>query len=779
MRVLGTFFILLFSVNGLTQSSEINAGAVSSEILRLVNAYRDSIGVRKLKNNSILEAAAQDQADYNNWNNTLSHDQITYNKQTPSERVFYYGGNFNYIGENVAFVSTLLPNKKAKSAIELATDLFTSWMNSPPHKENISRANYYLSGIALSYNKKTNQLYGTQVFSALGYNFKAAHTTPAKAYGVQGYNEKSCESMKNFRYGTLSFANGIYTRGDSIFIKYHNKSYFDRVINGANDGYAIDIVFRDQLPCNSPNRFHGSNIFDGYMLPPVFRYELLRENQSENPKKLATYLGLLPKGLPQHELNLILIRDNKKCDYSYPVQVPYEDIPPFYIEPVWLSQEANFTPFSIDTTITIHFSFLRSSTNFYRSDYMEQVYLINKYAPFVKKIEIQTYSSIEGKEWYNKRLQEERAAKIEAAFSGIGLTKRNLFKTTAKENWEKFETQKKEMKLTEFDKMNTLDVKRYLKINNKNGKYDSLLFEQRRSVATIKIKGRVDALNDDDKLAIAWDRALKEHNIEMAAMILQKVIENDVSSPYLFTNDARIDSSYYENLTFATNLLALKIKTKSQRLPKNVENTKILSLPLTNIEENYYAINWINLYYHNLYRISRQYFSNPTKDKPTIMPEKVFTILEKIKPNYFPDSSYIDRIKLNHSLAAIHYYAWVNNYSLVDSHFNNIFTYFFKIDLPIKQATDLALYANMFHKFDKSVKMLASYFDKNQLDENAAFVLAQTATSIQKELDPNNYFEYMKKAYAFNPKRWCKWLNTNFQVLRNETVKQMYCEVCL
>lgn len=308
--------------------------------------------------------------------------------------------------------------------------------------------------------------------------------------------------------------------------------------------------------------------------------------------------------------------------------------------------------------------------------------------------------------------------------------------------------------------------------------YDSLLFEQRRSIARVHIAGEVSNINDPYNLSISWQKALDNKNIELAAMLLKKAV--DMEEPTIISlYDRRIDSTYYENKTFAINALALKIKTRARRLSSTFNNAAMLDLDIKSKENSFYAINWANLYYHDLYTISRQYYNNPEKDTPPVSPENVFQVIDLIDNNHFSDSTYLDRIKLNHSLSSIHYYAWINNYSLVDKYFNQIFDYFYRANLSIEEATDLALYANHFYNYDKSVRMLDFYYDQDLLDERSSFVLAQTATLIQKELNEEDLIGYMNKAISFNKKRWCNWLNSNFQVRRNEKVKDIYCKTCL
>ncbi len=762
------------SVNA--QKSTINFQQLNSELHQLINNYRDSIGLPRLKTNTILEQAAKDQADYNNWQNVLGHDQVTYNKQSPSERVFFYNGNFNYIGENVAFVIANIAADTLKDETTLAQELFTAWINSPPHRENIATTQYYQAGLGFSYNSTTGKLYATQVFSAKGYTFPTRYETPRRAYGVQHYAKEPCQGLKNFRYGTLSFANGIYTIGDSIFIRYHDINYFNEVISSPNDGYAVDIVFRDQFPCGAFNLLHGSEIFDGYLLPPVFRYEILARNKSKNPKKLDSFLGILPKNLPPHELNLMLVNNNHKCDYSYPVITPSADIPPFFIEPLLVDVQAEFVPFKIDTTIEIPFYFKRSSASFSTPGFGFEQLEIQKYADYIKKIDIQTYSSVEGKSWFNERIQAERAKNIEAFFTFINITDKSLFKTHANENWDKFDEQVIALNLTEFKDLSKAEVKRYLKLKNTNGKYDSLLYEQRKSVARIKIKGKVTGFNDSSNVGLIWEDILAQKNIPLAAKFLQSNYPHALSNELFFGSP--FDSIYFDNKAFACNYMANKIANKFYRFNADLKSIELMALDFSDKTNLYYALNWMNIYYWDLYYISRQYFDNPEKRMPTISPEKVLEKLQSVPDTVFTDTTYLSRLKLNHCLSSIHYFVWNNEWSKVNYYFDLIFDYFYTANLTITEATDLALYTNYFHRYDRSVKLLDLYYNKSELDENAAFVLAQTATLIQGELEEQTYLGYMKKALEFNKARWCGWINGNFQVMRNETVKTIYCNVC-
>lgn len=778
MKLLPTLVLLFCVTVTFSQSTQLNYNEIGKLILKQVNAYRDSIDARPLKNNSILHQAAEDHADYMSWNKYLGHDQVTYNKQTPAERVFYYGGNFNYIGENVAVITPRINDSTFKTSDKIAQEFFTLWINSTGHRENISKDFYYQSGISFAYDSKSNKLYSAQVFSALGYNFPSRLKSPAKAYGVQAYNEETCEGSKNFRYGTLSFANHLFVSHDSVFIRYHDINYFKKVVSNPNDGYALDIVFRDQLPCNSPNLFHGSGIFDGYMLEPKFQYDLYKHNYSQNPKKLITYIGKLPKGISNYEINLILIKDNIRCDYSYPVIIPSKDIPPFYIEPLMVDTISEvLAQIKLDTTIELSFSFERSSTNWNEDLSFNTFNSIRAYTNFIQSVEINTFSSVEGKEWFNIRLQEERAAKIKSLLTAYVSNQKTEVNVHSKENWEKFNKQIKENNLTEFEDKSPEEIKRYLKLKKGNTLYDSLLFDQRKASATIKIKGIVKGDATGPESLLIWDEVVKQKNFAAATHLLYRAAQQENNFVTYDTYNPELDT-FYNYAPFSCNILAERIKNNWRKLPVQLDSTQLINLRLDNKANKYTIANWINLYYHDLYWRSRYYYTDPSKNQIKVDPEIVLKRLNLLETGAFEDTTYWPKLKLNQQLASIQYYSYINDWQKVNLYFNQIFDHFFDANLPINEAHDLALFCNYHYKYDMSVKMLDHYFEQETLNENAAFTLAQTATVLQDEIEEERYIAYMTTAREMNPKRWCGWLNSNFQVMRNEKVKGMYCEHC-
>jgi uncharacterized protein YkwD len=72
----------------------------------------------------------------------------------PNQRVQAAGYTYSWTGENIAYSSELLVN-----------EVFSGWMNSPPHRENILRKEYREIGIGVVV-ISNGEVYYTQVFGS-------------------------------------------------------------------------------------------------------------------------------------------------------------------------------------------------------------------------------------------------------------------------------------------------------------------------------------------------------------------------------------------------------------------------------------------------------------------------------------------------------------------------------------------------------------------------------------------------------------------------------------
>jgi len=74
--------------------------------------------------------------------------------------------------------------------------------------------------------------------------------------------------------------------------------------------------------------------------------------------------------------------------------------------------------------------------------------------------------------------------------------------------------------------------------------------------------------------------------------------------------------------------------------------------------------------------------------------------------------------------------------------------------------------------------LLAKYYD-DKLDEDGLFLLMKTLSFYnEKGFDLGYYDDVYTDTYESNPERWCYWADREFQILRDDDLKEFYCNRC-
>ncbi|MFT5512869.1 MAG: hypothetical protein ACI8SE_001268 [Bacteroidia bacterium] len=180
MRSISVFVLFLICVGSQSGSTftkdKIDTTALEQLISQKINAIRAKAGQNELADNAVLKMAAEDQAKYISQLGRLSHKQPKKEKAKTRNRVEFYGGKMQGIGENTAYIKIFqtalfrgekgaIDTVKIESLEKAADYIVYAWMNSPVHKQNILYPKYTVSGVKVEYNKERKALYGVQVFA--------------------------------------------------------------------------------------------------------------------------------------------------------------------------------------------------------------------------------------------------------------------------------------------------------------------------------------------------------------------------------------------------------------------------------------------------------------------------------------------------------------------------------------------------------------------------------------------------------------------------------------
>ena len=168
MKTQITLFLIFVSTFSFSQNqNKIDLEKLKTKVYQLVNEERSNNDRKILGLDAYLKKTADDHAKYIAKAQTLSHEQTVAKKETPKERVSFYGGNsFVLVGENLLFTSIKDQIYTETDLDALALKMFNLWKKSPNHLKNILDHQYFYTEIGFSIDWENKKIYAVQMFGA-------------------------------------------------------------------------------------------------------------------------------------------------------------------------------------------------------------------------------------------------------------------------------------------------------------------------------------------------------------------------------------------------------------------------------------------------------------------------------------------------------------------------------------------------------------------------------------------------------------------------------------
>jgi uncharacterized protein YkwD len=150
-----------------SQVQALNTAQLESSVVCLINEERTSRGIRPVQSDASLRAAAQSHSSEMVSESYFAHTSpkgLTFSDRI-TQAGYTRGARFWLIGENLVWGSGSLSSPNS---------LVTSWMNSPPHRENLLRGRYRQVGVAavLGTPENASDPTGVTVSSEYGYKVR-------------------------------------------------------------------------------------------------------------------------------------------------------------------------------------------------------------------------------------------------------------------------------------------------------------------------------------------------------------------------------------------------------------------------------------------------------------------------------------------------------------------------------------------------------------------------------------------------------------------------------
>lgn len=762
-KSIATFLFLLMSLTGGAQIPESTFSQLRNELSKKINQLRIEQEVSPLETNAILRKAAKIQSIYMAKTKTLTHNQANPKFRTPRNRVMHFKGNeFEMIGENVLQSAPIRLPLNKKSILELAEEMVTSWKNSPGHYANMINRDYKFTGIDFQFDPSRRVIYATQVFGRKGARIPG-QLSP-NAFGLTD-NELNCKV--DFASNLIAnMGNSIRIEGNKVVFYYYDFADFNEIFSRPDDGIAIDLIFRNQLKCNVPNQIDYSPIYDGILLKPVYRDEILKNNEAKSKYRIITQVGTIPDSLVSSEIScsVILIQNGKKCKYLIPGYVPKKRYQLINLDPklsnpthinlkktgIVASQELAYD-FESNITTPVNYPTVK------KSDYK------------IHSVDITSYSSVEGDLQNNAALHNQRAQKIKQHV--LRETGQRQLKTTidAKENWDKMYFQLRYYMANDLASLPKEAIKNILETEDNRLPWDSLLFDQRKSIATINYSSTISKEQDPKQFfAMNFKTAIAENNMDLANKALFEMYHaNEVKTELLF-EDAPF-KAIMQRPELTQNVAAVLSKTYKKDLSRTIE----------------FLFNWLNKgnalspeSKHNLLHLYTL-LSIELLNSWDLPAKRLANVVHPSIVKQQADNLLQDELRLNLHLAFIRYYGQINDGPNITQSFNYIADYFKKRNLNIEDDIKLVLFFNRWSRYDLTNDHLLYKFQNGTLNEEAVFILLKTLYFYAPEgKDISYHEEVILKAAELNKKKWCNWVDDEFQILRDQEIKELYCSKC-
>ncbi len=765
MKRLHTLIAILFMANichCFGQLTLEQKNIFAKALQKKINFLRQKQGLHKLIINDTLSQAGELQSKYLTTHQLLSSFQMNSEHGTPQKRVNNYTNNFINIEENVSKSRSIKPAFTKKKLTLLSNLVIKSWLKSYTSKRNILSNKFTHMGFGFSYHKETNRIYTVNVFATKKYKVK--NQLSQNTFGIADSNI-SCELSFEYSNIIASMGNRLKIENNEVIFSYHDIEYFNKIFTEENDGLAVDLVTKKQMKCGFPNTLHSSTIHDGVLLKPVYRDEILKANRAKSDYRIIVSLGKIPVHLQNKELstNLLIIKNKTKCAYKVPVSIPSASYSLIPIAPEIIDPPIHLNTEGIGKIREIYFDFENSKTTPFH---------ITKDTINIKDIasvDVRSYTSINGSLKHNQFLYRKRAEfinrylKNKLKITGIPIN------TTMKENWE----------LHDF-LLEISEYKHLLKESKKEKRAFANTFLkdlwkeefalQRKSKATI-FENFQWSKEDKNHYYYNLIDALLKGDIELANKALAKLyLIKDEN--YILEHDFLFERILIEK-DLVQNTSALIIKN-IQYYPLNsvifyinywLEKHDKLSKEAKKNLLNLYAITTKNLLM--FWDVDRKNLAQ------VLHPNKVFPMLEE-----HISEKQSDPLLLNYHMAAIEYFGQTNNFSRIEESFNFVTSYFKEKSVSINDKVNLALFFNNWSRYDLTIDLLVNSYTEESINEKAMFILAQTVLAYPQNYNDQVLKMIQKDALRFNKKRWCTWISHDFQNLRENYIKELYCSKC-
>ncbi len=422
--IIAAFWSIQLTAQDKIDPAKMNYDLLDQLVMDEINALRDRKRMDTLLPDQTLEKAADDHAKYMSENQVLTHAQKSKTKRTPYDRVVFYGGTHNAVGENIQVqpIAQMYEDANGKLTYQkLAKEIAETWKASKEHYENILNPDY--QQVAYAFYVKDGNLYVCQVLGSKpfieNYAFEKGPVLPIKNKDECG----SCKRTQKKLNKDQAFIGWYTVSNDSIY--YWNMNQYASggkmakrnlaKLFGAKGGIAFDVIHNSQFDCNGNTSYDNSLYSDGYYIGYLDK-KSLKADLHVHPNLVKIYVGQKPEFVDTfYQVDFNYVKRNRFCLHTMTI----------YVTPDYLKPEEYFTipnpsvdldrTIIIEDSVEVRINFQRGKTNEDTSIFQPLITSLDslvKETHEIQSIHFTGVASIEGDEVTNEKLFKKRGALV-------------------------------------------------------------------------------------------------------------------------------------------------------------------------------------------------------------------------------------------------------------------------------------------------------------------------------------------------------------------------------
>jgi len=771
---------------------DFNAKLAEQCALNAINAKRRAENADSIFFNTILQNAAEDQAAYMADKMTVTSKNKG-KKKTLAKRIKYYGGStfgeellakvspkngkltitYKELGERIAFRVT----KNRKTLAITANPKFVFAGIGARLQED--KKKLFVSFVLGNYDS-FNEGASRREEMDLPYSKRRYCLKPVR----KAADKKLCKKINKYKKYFPDIQRGLYIKDGKVYLEYDNLRMLRKIVRGSRDGLAVDIVQRKQYACGGANIVDNNLVNRGIMLkkmwsPKMVKHNLITDKKLKKKKIKVVLAKKLPKGFDpdntDYELNLLIIKSKRVCcavNHTPDVKgnVEYRKHLAWLADTISDSSGVMYKPVAETNELVFKIPFQRSKYDYNPADIEPFINKLNEPDFIINSLSITAYSSIEGSDAVNKKLQKKRAGSIVEALKS---RQEQSLKPTIKTgyNWDDFV---RDLQGTEYENLTTMslsEAQKYIRTHHLTKKMEPYLEKHRYALIKLKITYDISTIQKEQKYVVSrFNKAIENNDYKTALQIQKYIFKKVVNKEY--DSSAVIGQIIPE--TKATAGLAMNKLWLEQYLKLGKDSyCQKINLLHNLAPENYY------ISYNDIYcRILNNNVPNDSVDG----------IQSRIDAFYGAPLDYIgqkpvDALNIELQLLLI------QNNDTTDEISDFVTARLEKLKKILKiggnddwtNALKLSSYFVEISDYDFSAKLLEPFIYYDDVNEDLLFKYIDLSSYSDGRVFSNRFYYAMKKAQQLNPKRFCQLItdkHLSFQIFRNTLVKELYCKKC-